>query len=192
MSQNIKERRFTFEFTRPTGGVPYTAQDGVNSSTSGTTVIAFVPIAPTDIKQKWLVAGGSYQIKTVKLTKSTSSTTNASFDMYFYTSGVTATQDNQPMVLSYANKHVRVGKTSFTLSTADSTTSTCAEATNTDVNLTFIAIPPNQSILETWGGNTWQTASDCTFYMQLVATAAYTPGSAEKFYGEVTLFRIDE
>lgn len=192
MAQNLKELRFTFEFTRPTGGVAYTAQDGVNSSTSGTTVIAFVPVGAQDVKQKWLVAGGSYQIKTIKLSKSTSSTTNATFDMYLYTSGVTATQDNQPMSLAYANKHVRIGKTSFTMATADSTTSTCAEATNTDVNLTFIAIPPNAGILETWGGNTWQTSTDCTFYMQLVATAAYTPGSAEKFYGEATIFRIDE
>src|SRR3990167_6889107 len=104
MAQNIKEKRFTMEFTRPTGGVPYTAQDGVFSASSCTT--------------------GS-------------------------------------------------------------------EATNTDVNLTFIAIPPNSSNLATDPGYT-QTANDAALYAQIVATAAYTPGSAEQFFLEVILIRIDE
>lgn len=191
MAQNIKEKRFTMEFTRPTGGVPYTAQDGVFSASSGTTALPMLPVQADDTKAQWLVADGSYQIKQVKMSKSTASVTNASFDVYFYTSGVTATQDNQPMDLKYADKHVRIGKTSLTMLTADSSTSTGSEATNTDVNLTFIAIPPNSSNLATDPGYT-QTANDAALYAQIVATAAYTPGSAEQFFLEVILIRIDE
>src|SRR3990167_3858556 len=191
MAQNIKEKRFTMEFTRPTGGVPYTAQDGVFSASSGTTALPMLPVQADDTKAQWLVADGSYQIKKVKMSKSTASVTNASFDVYFYTSGVTATQDNQPMDLKYADKHVRIGKTSLTMLTADSSTSTGSEATNTDVNLTFIAIPPNSSNLATDPGYT-QTANDAALYAQIVATAAYTPGSAEQFFLEVILIRIDE
>lgn len=191
MAQNLKEKRFTMEFTRPTGGVAYTAQDGVFSASSGTTVLPLLPVKANDTKDGWLIPGGSYIIKQSKLSKSTASTTNASFDIYFYTSGVTATQDNQPMNLQYANKHVRIAKTSHTLATADSSTSSGAESTNTDVNLTFIAIPPNSSILATDPGYT-QTINDAALYAQIVATAAYTPGSAEKFFLEVILIRIDE
>lgn len=191
MAQNIKEKRFTLEFTRPTGGVAYTAQDGVLSSSSGTTALPLLPVKADGTKGEWLVPGGSYQIKQVKLAKSTASVTNASFDVYFYTSGVTATQDNQPMNLQYANKHVRVGKVSLTAATADSSTSTGAEAVISDVNLTFITIPPNSSILATDAGYV-QTASDAALYAQIVATAAYTPGSAEKFFLEVIIIRIDE
>lgn len=191
MAQNLKEKRFTMEFTRPTGGVPYTAQDGVFSSSSGTTVLPLLPVQANDIKGQWLVSEGSYQIKQTKLSKSTASTTNASFDVYFYTSGITATQDNQPHNLKYSDKHVRIGKTSHTLTTADSSTSTGAESTNSDVNLSFIIIPPNSNILATDAGYT-QTVNNAALYAQIVATAAYTPGSAEKFFLEVILIRIDE
>lgn len=191
MAANIKERRFTLEITRPANGITYAAQDAVYTGTSGTIVSPLIPVLSNDIKGNWLVPGGSYQIKQSKLTKSTATTTNASFDVYFYTSGITATQDNQPMNLAYANKHVRIGKTAHTMLTGDSSTSTSSESVNTDVNLNFIALPPNSSNLSTAPGFI-QGADNASIYAQIVATAAYAPGSSEKFFLEVLIIGLDE
>lgn len=191
MSQNLKEKRFTLEFTRPTGGVAYAAQDAVYSASSGTTAPPLLPVKANDTKGQWLKPDGSYMIKQLKLSKSSNTTTNASFDVYLYTSGVTATQDNQVYNLKYSEKHVRIGKSSFTLVTGNSSSSTGAELTNTDVDLVFVAVPPDPNNLATNAGYV-QLANDCTIYAQIVATAAYTPASAEQFFLEAVIIRIDE
>ena len=174
MAQNLKIKRFFSEFTRQADVTPYTAQDAVGSTSSGTTMSVLLPVHADDSLGTPIVVGGSYQIKSCKLCKSTNSTTNATFDVYLYTSGMSMTyQDNQEFGLLYANKHVRVGKVAFTLATAGTTNSTCAEQTVIDNNITF-------------------KAASTTLSYQIVATAAYTPGASEKFYFEVEVMRIDD
>lgn len=173
MAQNLKVKRLSVEFTRPADTTAYTAQDAVSNSTTAPTILTFVANHADDTAGTTLQNGASYQIKSATLTKSTNSTTNATFDLYVYTSGVTATNDNSEMGVLYINKHVRIGKIAFTLSTAGTTNSTCAEQVITDVNHTFKAIKN-------------------TIYGQLVATGAYTPGNAEKFFIELELLLINE
>lgn len=173
MAQNLKIKRLSVQFTRPSDTTAYTAQDGVSDSTTAPTILTFAATHADDTSGMSLQNGASYQIKSAKLTKSTNSTTNATFDLYVYTSGVTATNDNTEMGLLYINKHVRVGKIAFTLATSGTTNSTCAEQVVTDVNHTFKAIKT-------------------TIYGQLVATGAYTPGSAEIFFIELELLLINE
>ena len=175
MSQNLKLKRFFFEFTRPANTTAYTAQDAVSDSATAPTIITWTE-RPNPVKtynQEGLRAGGSYLIKSVKLTASTNTTTNATFDMFFYTSGVTNTNDNEAYGITYADKIYRVGKTAFTLAVADATASTCAEHTVTDINHVFVA-------------------NGTTFYSVLVATAAYAPGSAETFFGEAILIKLED
>lgn len=170
---NLIIKRFAAEFTREAGTVTYTAQDVVGSATSGTTILPLLPLSAGDLPEQALIPGGSYQIKNLKLTKSTKTTSNASFDCYLYSSGVTETyHDNQEFGLKYENKHIRIGKVSFTLVTAGTANSDCAEYVATDVNLTFKANTPYP-------------------YFVLVATAAYAPGSSEKFYLESEIIKIN-
>lgn len=173
MAQNLTVRRVSVEFTRPADTTAYTAQDGVSNATSAASILTFVSNHADDTQGRSLQNGASYQIKSAKLTKSTNSTTNASFDLYVFTSGVVATNDNSENGMLYINKHVRVGKIAFTLATAGTTNSTCAEQVVTDVNHTFKAIKGN-------------------IFGQLVATGAYTPGSAEIFFIELELLLINE
>ena len=178
MGQNLKFKRFFIEFTRPADTTAYTAQDSVNNSTTAATILTFAerPDPTKTYNQSGLAVGGSYQIKSLKLVKSTSSTTNASFDMYMYTSGITSgtiNNDNSAAGLLYENKIFSIGKTAFTLSTTTGAASDSASQVITDVNHSFVAVAT-------------------TFYASLVATAAYTPGSAEKFYIEAILVRLDE
>lgn len=173
MSQNLKVKRFKFEFTRPNDTTTYTAQDCVSDSTTAPTTFALVSQNPDGTTPTFtLNPGGSYQIKTVKLTASSVTTTNANFDLYFYTSGVTNTNDNAAMPLLYSNKEGRIGKTSMVLATAG-TGSDCAESTNTDVNLTFIA-------------------QATTIYMKVLVTAAYVPIARENFFIEVEIIRLND
>src|SRR5688572_26565812 len=125
---NLSIKRFAAEFTRQADTTAYAAQDVVGSVSSGTTMLPLLSVSAGDLPQENIIPGGSYQIKNLKLTKSTKTTTNASFDCYLFSSGVTETyHDNQEFGLFYANKHVRIGKVSFTLVTAGTNNSTCAE-----------------------------------------------------------------
>lgn len=170
---NIIIKRFAAEFTRAAGTVTYAAQDVVGSVTSGTTALPLLSLSAGDLSEQSLVPGGSYQVKNLKLTKSTKTTTNASFDCYLFSSGVVETyHDNQEFGLKYENKHIRIGKVSFTLATAGTTNSDCAEYVATDVNLTFKANTANP-------------------YFILVATSAYAPGASEKFYLEAEIIKIN-
>lgn len=172
MGQNLKIKRFVYEFVRPNDASAYAAQDAVSDSTTAPATFTMTPKLSDGSALSGLVVGGTYQIKTAKLTASSNTTTNASFDLYLYTSGVTNTADNAAMAITYANRQARIGKASFTLSTAGSG-SDCAEQTITDVNLTFRAITNAITVI-------------------LVATAAYTPIARENFFIEVELFRIDD
>ena len=174
MGQNLKLKRLFWEFTRPADTTAYTAQDSVSDSTTVPTIRTFVerqnPHKTTN--DIGLVMGGSYMVKSIQLTKSTNTTTNASFDVYFYTSGVTANNDNAEHGISYANKIYRIGKTNMTLATSGTNQSDCAEKIEQDVNITFLAL-------------------GTTIFARLVAAAAYTPASGEKFYCEVELICLD-
>lgn len=169
----LNVKRFTYEFTRQADVTPYAAQDAVGLTSSGTILAPLLPVKMSDLPEQGLIVDASYQIKSIKVTKSANSTTNATFDLYLYSSGVIiSAQDNQPFNLDYGNKHVRIGKAALTMATAG-TTSTCAEAINVDSNLIFKAVGQY-------------------LYAQLVATGAYTPGVSEKFYIEVELLVISE
>jgi hypothetical protein len=175
MAQTLRLKRFFFEFTRPSDTTAYAAQDSISDSTSAPSVITWTerPDPTKTYNQAGLRVGASYQIKSVKLTKNDNDTTNASFEMYFYTSGVTNTNDNSEYGITYADKVYRIGKTAFTLAAAGTTQSTANEQVVTDINHVFVAV-------------------GSTFFSTLVATAAYTPASGEKFYGEATLLMIEE
>lgn len=169
---NLIIKRFAAEFTRAANTIAYTSQDVVGSVTSGTTIQPLISLSAGDLPEQALIPGGSYQIKNLKLAKSTKTTTNASFDCYLFSSGVYETyHDNQEFALTYGDKHTRIGKVAFTLATAGTTNSDCAEFVATDVNLTFKASTTNP-------------------YFVLVAAAAYTPGSSEKFYIEAEIIKI--
>lgn len=175
---NLIIQRFTGEFTRQADITPYAANDVVSSTSSGTIITELRPCSSAGLAEPDLVAEGSYQLKNLKLTKSTSSTTNATFDVYLYSSGVNETyHDNQPFALTYANKHTRVGKVSFTMATGGST-SDCAESIANDVNFTFKA-------------NKSASTGRANLFYQIVATAAYTPGVSEKFYLEAEILKIN-
>lgn len=171
MGQNIKLIRMTGEFTRPSNTTAYAANKIVADSTSAPTALQLFETKPNGERLTGLVAGGSYQVKSVELCKSSSGTTNATFDVWLYSSGITAIEDRGNFVPSYANKDTRIGKSAITMATGD-TNSTVAEAVNTDVDHVFVA-------------------TGSSMYARIVATAAYTPTSAEKFYVKVVLFRID-
>lgn len=173
MAQNLKVKRLQGQFTRPADTTAYTAQDGVSNSTSAGTILTLSAVNPDWTTGLSLSLGGSYQVKNVKLTTNSKTTTNASFDVYLFSSGVTACNDNAEYGLDFNEKHVRIGKSSLTLLTAGGTNSTCKELVNTDVDLTFTALTGN-------------------LYAQIVATAAYTPASGEIFFLQVEVVRIDD
>ena len=159
-------KKGTFEFTRSANTTAYASDEVVSNGSIET--ISFGTGANA------LIAGGQYMIKKASLTSNSSGTTNASFDLYLYTSGITSTismTDNAPFNVNYGDKHIRIGKTSFTL-TNPSGNSDSKEDINVDVNLPFIAT--GQFI-----------------YGVLVATSAYTPASGEKFYGTIELITIN-
>lgn len=172
MSQNLKVIRLQGEFTRPDDGTAYAANDAVSNSTSAPTLLELRSVKPDGSSNKGLVAGGSYQVKSVKLTASSGTTTNASFDVYLFTSGITAINDNAAFTLLYADKHKRIGKSACTLVTAG-TGSDSAEIVNSAVDYTFNAIGDS-------------------VYCQVVATAAYVPTRLEKFFVQIEVIRIDD
>jgi len=168
MAQNLKFIHLASEFTRPANTTAY----GTNKVVSDGATTTLNCIRVDGQSTYPLTVGASYQVKSVALCVNSSGTTNASFDVYLYTSGVTAIADAGSFQLSYNNKHIRIGKTTVTLATAD-TNSVAAEGVNTDVNHVFKA-----------------ETSTLSFFV--VTTAAYTPTSASKWFLEVELLRIDE
>lgn len=171
MGQNFKLITLTGEFTRPSNTTPYSSGKIVSDSTSAGTLLTLSSTQVAGSPSFGLVDGGSYQIKSVELCKSTSGTTNATFDVHLYSSGVTALNDNSNFTMTYGEKNVSIGKSAIEMYTGD-TNSGSAEDTNTDVDHVFIA-------------------TGATMAARVVATAAYTPGSAEKFYLKVTVININ-
>lgn len=167
MGQNLKLITLTAEITRPSNTTAYASNKVVSDGTLTTLSVT----NPSGSGGGVLTGGASYQVKSVALYANSSGTTNASFDVYLYSSGVTAFSDQANHTLSYNDKNVRIGKTSLTFYTGD-TNSASAEAVNTDVDHVFKATGSN-------------------LYAIIVATAAYTPTSAEKFYLKVTLIDIN-
>lgn len=171
MGQNLKLITLTGEFTRPSNTTAYSNGKIVSDSTSAGTRLTLTPKNPDGSSSIGLVAGASYMVKSVELCKSTSGVTNASFDVYLYSSGVTAMNDNSNFTMDFGERQESIGKTSITMYTGD-TNSSSAEGVNVDVDHVFIATG---------------TGIDA----RIVATAAYSPGSAEKFYLKVTIINMD-
>lgn len=164
-------KRCQAEFSRSANTTAYSADQVVSNGSLITFTFKNADgLAPVG---SGLGISGSYMIKSAKLTSNSSGTTNASFDLYLYSSGITAvTTDNFPFNQQYSTKHVRIGKTSFTL-TNPSANSNSKEDVNVDLNFLF-------------------KASATTIYGILVAGAAYTPASGESFYVELELLSINE
>lgn len=171
MAQNLKFIECMVEFSRPANTTAYAA----NKVVSDGATVAIPPLLPTGNSTYTLKNGASYQVKSVQLVSNSSGTTNATFDLYLYSSGVTAVADQGAFNPAYADKTTRIGKTTLSCYTGDTNT-TMKEAVNTDVNHVF-------------RGTTYTESNGLGFL--LVATAAYTPTSAEKFFLKVTLLNID-
>lgn len=157
-----KIAQLTGSFTRPSNTTAYTAEDEVNTLAGQA-----LTLEPADGKYD-VVTNGSYYIKSLRFVKSSTTTTNASFRIYFYNASYTAIADNSASTLLFADRAKRIGYADVTFSTGGSG-SDCAEAYVTGIDL------PHLSSLD-------------TLYWRVVAKAAYTPASAEEFYLEVNLF----
>lgn len=155
MAQNIRNVRFTANFTRPANTTAYAAEDAVNDNTSTPHIMEFVTTDTTGQH------GQDVIFKTLRVTKDSNTTTNASFRLYLTKETQTIAEDNTAQTLLYANRSNRIGYIDFTFTTGG-TGSNCAEAVVTDVNI------PHRLL-------------SAKVYGYLVAKAAYTPASGEKF-----------
>jgi hypothetical protein len=141
-------------FTRPSDTNAYAATDAVSNSTSAPSMMTFTGVAPL---HSWgAICRGA------KLFKTTATTTNAAFDLILYRVSPVAFEDNaawDPSDTEYLNE---VGVVEFL--------STDAVASSTNVRW-------HKTNLD-WGVVS-STAN--SLFGVLVATAAYSPGSAEVF-----------
>jgi hypothetical protein len=151
----------TASFTRPADTTQYAASDAVTDSTSAPTVRTFSSCARKN-------AGSGYITK-ARLMKSTATTTNASFRLWVYNASPTAINDNAQFTLLWANRASRIGYVDFTLTT-EGTGSDSAGAVVADIRIPFVCAAGSKAL-----------------YGRLEAKAAYTPGSGESFFIELTL-----
>lgn len=176
MARNIKVLSLEKEFTRPANTTAYASSDVVSDSAVDTDENYLKLVADPFLKDD-VVFGQSARITVAKLTKSTTGTTNASFRLYLYTSGVSSlAADNSAFQMLYGNKHIRVGYVDFTMAAEGTGAGSCAEAIATDVNIDL---------------RTYLTGSSSALFGVLVAKGAYTPGSAETFFVQLKILITD-
>lgn len=148
-------------FARPADTTAYAASDVVGPAVAAVQTLSDVAATP----------GGSGYVTKVRMVKSTSTTTNASFRVYFYTVAPTPIADNAAFTLLWANRANRIGHCDLTLST-EGTGSDSASNTDATIRLPFSC-----------------PAGVADLYAVVVAKAAYTPASAEQFYLEIGVER---
>jgi hypothetical protein len=150
-------------FTRPADTTAYTSGDLVANSTTAGSV---VPLS-------WNVGKNTIAIRRIRVKKSTTSTTNASFRLHLYTASPTcANGDNGAWSTTFSGY---VGSLDVTVDKAFSDASGGYGAPNTGVEV---------SIPDTYG-----TTGFTTLYGLLEARAAYSPGSAEVFTVDLEIIR---
>jgi hypothetical protein len=146
------------EFTRPNDTTAYTAGDAV--STLAGAAMTFSGASS--------LAGTRGFIKLIKLIKSGSVTTSASFRLSLFTADPVATADNSPLANAWSQRTSFIG--SFTLSTM---TAEGGVATVSTWQQQTIPIPFDLA------------AGSKTLYGLLIAGAAYVPAANEEFRVEL-------
>ena len=142
-------------FTRPADTTAYASGDLVaNSTTAGS-------VAPISVAAA-RVNAGTGMIRRVRLTTSSTSTTNASFRVHFYKTSPTFTNGNNGAWLTTESTYL--GSCDVTVDKAFSNGAKGIGAPNTGVEINFDAGAATQNI-----------------YAVIEARAAYTPTSGETF-----------
>ncbi len=146
----------TGSFTRPANVTAYAVGDIVGTD----------PAAVGSLVLGRLAGAGGY-INRLRLTKSTTSTTNAAFRAYFFTTPPTAVADNLAAAFTLAEMQGMLGILDFPVFTGDgSAAGSFCEISGIDF-----------SFLTTAG-----LSNSANVYYVLTARAAYTPGNAEVFH----------
>lgn len=153
----VKMAVVSSEFMKSSGVTAYSINDVVGEGTVSTF---------TNVGAK---VGGSGYITNVRLVKSTNVTTNALFRLWLYSTNPTAIADNGVFTLLWANRDKRLGYVDL-VCTTEGAGSSSAAALATNVNLKFNCDAASRDI----GG-------------VLEAKQAYTPGSSEQFWIELTV-----
>jgi len=159
-------RSASHEYTRPANTTAYAAKDVIADSTASPVVMTFSNIAR-------VAGGGGYITKARLLTDQKTNT--ARFRLHLYHTAPTAINDNDPMLLLYANKADRIGFIDFpACSTEDATNSTAANAFATP-NVSGCNLP-----LE------FTSSGGRNLYGILETLDAFTPASGQKVYVELS------
>jgi hypothetical protein len=149
----------TAEFTRTADSHTYAQYQVVGPAV--TAVLTFSNAAR--------VVGGSGYLVKLRLNKSTTTTANAIFRLYIYSTAPTAIADESAFTLLYANRSNRVTYVDiFSMNT---------EGTGSDSANAFVILPPTSFTC---------AAADRNLYGVLVAEGAYVAGNAETFSAELT------
>ncbi len=146
-------------FTRPADVVAYAALDVVSNSTTAATVLTFANAGRT--------IGNSGLILSARHTKN--NTTISGFRLFLWKAAPTAINDNLPFTLLYANRTNEVGFIDFNHVTGG-TGSDASTALTTFTGLPYVC-----------------AAGSSSLFGILVATAGYTPASAEQHLIELTI-----
>lgn len=147
------------EITRPANTTAYTAGDAVGTATSSVLTLS------NAARQN----SGGGRVLAVRLFKSGTTVTNATFTIHFWNAAPTDVADNAPLDILYAQQSRYVGNVALSTMVVGGSGGGYAFAT---VN------PPM------W----YSTASGSkALYAVIVATAGYTPASAETFTLSVTV-----
>lgn len=149
-------------FTRPADTIAYTAGDGISNSTTAPTATEF-PFAAR-------IAGGSGLVIAGKLTKSSATTTNASFRLWLYSAAPTTPNDNAAFAINFSNRAIRLGYIDFSSMVAGGD---CAES---------FANPQQAQIA-------FKLAAGSSLYGILQAMGAYSPASLEQFYLDLSILQ---
>jgi hypothetical protein len=148
--------------TRPANTTAYAAGDVVGTASTG--VLTLNGAAKSN--------SGGGRILGVRLNKSGTTVTNATFTVHFYNTAPTAVADNAAWDSLYAEAEYYIGSTALTLMTAG----------GAGGGFTSLVVNP-----PLW----YQTASGSkALYAVITAAAAYTPASAETFKLSVTVEQV--
>jgi len=152
-------------FTRPNDITAYAANDAVNDSVTTPTALNFSGAAR--------VTGGTGVIASLRASKNSATTTNASFRLHLYRSdpsGVaTLSADNAQFALFWTARLIRLGFVDFTFVTAG-TGSDMATAIVDGINRPYVC-------------------TGTSLYGRLQALSAYTPTANEIFHFELGLLQ---
>lgn len=154
------------EFDRPANATAYAAKDVVTTSTSAGRVLTFAGAAGYP-------GGGGDIIKARLMTNL--KTCVSRFRLHLYHTAPTVINDADPMLLLYTDRAKRIGYIDFpACSSEDSTNSDAAQAIALGVSAN-LPLPFNP------------IAAGQALYGVLETLDAFTPGSTQKFYVELTI-----